>query len=256
MTIPFSVLVLLMVRGLVSELLVDPIYHECRRSLRITRYLQAWSTKQKHKYHTEIIWESKVCLLRSTQWDPMIEEKKVQDYFFRWEKIRLKLSINSQLLSRYREEQEILYDKGRLTVEFQSKDLDQVNLEYLDKHEIMDPVPIVWWDSPMLYLYIMLIHTKTNMHAALEPTVKDKHKMMRVPRGLRRLVRKVRSDCISCRILSMKTVELKIANHPEARTKLAQCFYACMMDICYGFKGQPYKRARSVFKVYGLVWYV
>ena len=25
------------------------------------------------------------------------------------------------------------------------------------------------------------------------------------------------------------------------------------MDICYGFKGQAYKRARTVIKVYGLV---
>ena len=44
-----------------------------------------------------------------------------------------------------------------------------------------------------------------------------------------------------------------MANHPEARTTLAPCFHSCMMDICYGFKGQAYKRARTVMKIYGLV---
>ena len=26
-----------------------------------------------------------------------------------------------------------------------------------------------------------------------------------------------------------------------------------MMDICYGFKGQPFKRSRTLIKIYGLV---
>ena len=44
-----------------------------------------------------------------------------------------------------------------------------------------------------------------------------------------------------------------MANHPKARTTLAPCFHSSMMDICYGFKGQAYKRARTVVKIYGLV---
>jgi len=91
------------------------------------------------------------------------------------------------------------------------------------------------------------------MHAALEPTVKEIHKIMKVPNGLRNLIRKVISDCIKCRLLEKKTLELRMANHPEARTILAPCFHSCMMDICYGFKGQAYKRARTTIKIYGLV---
>ena len=46
----------------------------------------------------------------------------------------------------------ILYEDGRLGAEFQfkSQDLDQVNVDYIDKHEIINPVPIVWWDSLVL----------------------------------------------------------------------------------------------------------
>ena len=53
------------------------------------------------------------------------------------------------------EREEILYDDGRLGAEFQFKvqDLDQV--EYIDKHEIIDQVPIVMSDSPVLYSYLI-----------------------------------------------------------------------------------------------------
>ena len=44
-----------------------------------------------------------------------------------------------------------------------------------------------------------------------------------------------------------------MSNHPEARTVLALCFHSCMMDICYGFNGQSFKRFKTVIKVYGLV---
>lgn len=54
--------------------------------------------------------------------------------------------------------------------------------------------------------------------------------------------------CVRCRIIAKKTVELKMANQPKARTTVAPCCYACMMDICYGLKGQAYKRARTVMK--------
>ena len=119
-------------------------------------------------------------MLRSTLWDPVIKEQRAQDYFFRLETSRIKGNIKSEILSRYDEQLGILYDNGRLGMEFQFKtqDLDQVEVDYVDKHEIIKLVPVVWWNSPVLYSYLMLIHTKSNMHAALEI-----HKMMRVPKG-------------------------------------------------------------------------
>jgi len=60
-------------------------------------------------------------------------------------------------------------------------------------------------------------------------------------------------DCVKRRLIEKKTLELRLASHPEARTVLAPCFHSCMMDICYGFKGQTYKRSRAVIKLYVLV---
>ena len=112
----------------------------------------------------------------------------------------------------------IVYDKGRLSPEFQFKttNLDQVG--YLDKHEILEQIPVVLPDSPVLYSFLMYIHTKSNLHASLETTVREVHKKMKVVKGLRWLIEKIISDCFKCRLLEKKTLELRLANHPEARS--------------------------------------
>ena len=146
-----------------------------------------------------------------------------------------------------------MYDQGRLSPEFQfkSRDLDPVG--YLDKPEILGQIQVVLSDSPILYSYLMFVHTKVNMHASLETTVREIYKKMRVVRGLRWLIKRVIADCIKCKLIEKKTLKLRLENHPEARKVLAPCFNSCMMDICYGFKGQPFKRSRTVIKIYGLV---
>ena len=147
----------------------------------------------------------------------------------------------------------IIYDEGRLSPEFQFKTQDVDGIGYLDKHEIVGKIPVVLPDSPILYSFLMYLHTKTRVHASIENTVKDVFKKMRVVKGLRRLIKKIIQDCVKCRLMERKTLELRLSDHPEARTVLAPCFHSCMMDICYGFKGQPFKRSRTVIKIYGLV---
>ena len=80
----------------------------------------------------------------------------------------------------------VLYEdwKAGAEIQFKSQDLDQVHVDYIEKHEIINPVPIVWWDSLILYSYLMLIQNRINMHAALKPTFKEIHKTMRVPKEL------------------------------------------------------------------------
>ena len=248
----FSVLAAVAGRG-VAELLVDPVFQGWRRALRITGYLQGWRVKYCHKKHLIPDENCNLCKLGEHRWDPRNEEKKAEQYLFRWESKRVQSTMKPRELDRFIIQEGIVYDKGRLSPEFQFKtsDLDQVG--YLDKHEILGQVPVVLPDSPVLYSFLMYIHTKSNLHASLEVTVREVHKKMKVVKGLRWLVKKIISDCLKCRLVEKKTLELRLANHPEARTVLAPCFHSCMMDICYGFKGQSFKRSRTTVKVYGLV---
>ena len=175
------------------------------------------------------------------------------DGIFKWESERVKKTMKPAEMKKFVVQDGIVYDEGRLSPEFQfkTKDLDQIG--YLDKHHIVGRIPVVLLDSPVLYAYLMFIHTKTSVHASLEMTVREIHMKMRVVRGLRWLVKRVIADCVKCRLFGKKTLELKLANHPEARSFLAPCFHSCMMDICYGFKGQTYKRSRVLIKTYTLV---
>ena len=117
--------------------------------------------------------------------------------------------------------------------------------KFLDLAEIGYPVPVVLEDSPVLYAYIMWIHNKVNPHAGVETTIRDISRKVKVPKGLRKLVKQINTDCMKCKI--------KMSTHSEMRTVLAPPFYATMADIAYGFKGRPYKGARKELKVYAMV---
>jgi len=152
----------------------------------------------------------------------------------------VKKTLKTAEMQRFVVQDGIVYDEGRLSPEFQfkTKDLDQIG--YLDKRHILGKILVVLPDSPVLYAYLMFIHTKTSVHASLETTVREIHMKLRVVKGLRWLVKRVIADCMKCRLMGKKTLELKLANHPEARTVLAPRFHSWMMDICYGFKDQTF----------------
>ena len=76
---------------------------------------------------------------------------------------------------------------------------------------------------------------------------------MNLPKGLRKLVKRITLDCVTCRIKTKKVSEVRMSTHNEARTVLAPPFHASMADIAYGFKGKPYKGAQKELKVYAIV---
>ena len=110
---------------------------------------------------------------------------------------------------------------------------------------------VVRVESMMKEGYLLSIRSELKIYT--KTTVKEIHRKMRVVKGLRWLVRRVIADCVKCRLIEKKTLELRLASHPEARTVLAPCFHSCMIDICSGFKGQTFKRPRVVIKIYALV---
>ena len=101
----------------------------------------------------------------------------------------------------------------------------------MDFIEISQPVPVVLEDYPVLYSYIMWIHSKINPHAGVEATKRDVCKKMRVPKGLIKLVKRINQDCVKCKIKMKKVSEVKMSTHSEARTVLAPLFHASMADI-------------------------
>ena len=87
----------------------------------------------------------------------------------------------------------------------------------------------------------------------METTIRDISKKMKVPKGLRKLIKQINMDCMKCKIRRKQVSEVKMSTHSEMRTVLAPPFYATMADIATGFKGRPYKGARKELKIYAIV---
>ena len=180
-------------------------------------------------------------------------EKKAEQVIFRHETEMIKQALTKSKLAKYTESKGILMRTGRLAQEnpFRFRDLDAV--PFLDAADITGPVPVVMAESDIYFSFLMAIHTKIAPHAGVVTTMREVSKKMFIPNGPKRIVKKIRQDCTRCKILLKKTVELEMQKHNFARTMIAPPFYNTMMDIAYGFPGQPFKKARTRIKVYALV---
>ena len=133
----------------VAELLVDPVFQGWRRAMRITGYLQGWRTRYCHKGHLIPDEDCRVCKLGDHRWDPRNETKKAEDYFFGWESNRVCEKLKPAELKKFRIQDGIVLDNGRLSPDFQLKTQDLDGVGYLDKHEIGSEIPVVLSDSPL-----------------------------------------------------------------------------------------------------------
>ena len=126
--------------------------------------------------------------------------------------------------------------------QFKFADLDFV--PFLDFHEIINHLPVGLSDSPILYSYIMMIHLTRIQHAGVEIPIKAVGNKMFVPEKLGAVVKKIRTKCSMCRIISKKTSELRMAEHPESRMILAPPFYHAMkLKAMFNFSGKTHKKS-------------
>ena len=235
------------------SLIVDPVSWGWLRSLRIMSLIIAFPQLLSHRTHTESPKISCNLCISGKGFDPRDFFQLAREEFFRCESKVVKSSLSSKQLSKYKIINGIYYFIGRLAKEnpFRFKNLDSV--PFLDTHSFAGPLPVVLVDSPILYSLIMNIHCKKLPHAGVEITVKEVFKEVMVPGGLRRLIKRIKEDCTTCRLLERKVVEIEMSEHPSCRTIIAPPFNSLMCDIAFGFKGSTFKNSRSTLKFYALV---
>ena len=111
---------------------------------------------------------------------------------FRYETQVIKKCMKDEQIQEFEEIDNILFYKGKIAPENQLRTQDLVGCKFFDFKEIGQPVPVVLEDSPVLYSYIMWIHNKINPQ--VETTIREVSKKMRVPYGLRKLVKRITLD--------------------------------------------------------------
>ena len=237
-----------------AELIIDPIAVGWLKTIRILNIVVRFPHILSHKTFHSL--KSVVdCLFCSNvnQLDLVDFNKKAKNVLFRYEtQVALK-NLTKKQLKKFTLKDGILYFFGRLSKDNPFRFADISKIPFMDTDSFSGPIPIMLVDSPILYSLIMYIHCIKLPHAGVEITVKEVSKEVMVHGGLRRLVRKIKENCTTCRILERKSVEISMSEHPAARTLIAPPFFQMMIDIAYGFKGRVYKRARVNIKVYALV---
>ena len=239
-----------------DPLLVDLIALGWFRALRTLSAVLRFVLFSKHAVHKKKGTTLEDCPLCSNLEGPALASRiwsMAEQYLFRQESKRVRQVTPRRRLEKYIAKDGVLYFSSRLAEEnpFRFRDLDSV--PFLDSQEIVGMLPVVLADSPIFFAYLLAVHTKIVPHAGVMTTMREISKKMLVLNAPRKLVAKVRADCVKCRIILRKTVELEMQRHKFPRTMIAPPFYNIMIDIAYGFPAQPFKNARRKINMYALV---
>ena len=167
-----------------AELMIDPVFLGWRRSLRVISYIKATKVILMHRNHLIVDPSCIICEKGYSRWEPNEDENGAEKYLFEYESRIVRATLKKAVLERFLDENGIVYADGRLSAEFQFRVEDLDNIQFIDKHEIIDKKPLVLADSPVLYSYVMYIHTRVIPHAGVECTVKEVSAKMRVFSGL------------------------------------------------------------------------
>ena len=221
----------------------------------VLQYTRIWKHKTDQKLRKKCNSECWVCNSeRDTQ------SKKdgslldlVDNAIFRHETARLRKTMPKDKLTRFIMMDGIMYYSGRIDREHQFTIQDLDTEVFFDAFEFSGLIPVVQSTSEVFFSYLMYVHTKLRPHAGVEITLKEVNKKMYIPDSPRKMIKSVRNDCIRCKLISKKTLELEMGKYPKAKTVISPPFYHCQMDVVYGFTAQPYKRSKTTYKVYALV---
>ena len=245
-----------------AEALTNVIKHGWLKTMGILAKVQTFRAALVHSVHKrKDVTEAGNCLKckahKETSGDPAEMEKfyleSAKQYLFQVESTRIKSVLPAKKLEGLIEQDGVLYHEGRLSEEnpFQQSDLGfEV---FFDNQEIKSLLPVVLSDSDLFFAHVMFVHNSVRVHSGVEITLREVFKTMMVLNNPRRVIQKIRRDCTKCRLIAKKTLELRMANHHQARNHITPPFYHCQVDTVFGFKGQAFKKARQTFKIYALI---
>lgn len=147
----------------------------------------------------------------------------------------VKAELTPNKLKGFQEHDGILYSGGRLstldhitTVE----DLQDRITPFYEELRYLNPVALV--SNPVVYALMIYLHIVLQ-HCGVERLVNSTFKVLYVER-CRPVARRIRHDCIMCKIKLLRVYKMQIANQNRFTYTIAPPFYASQVDIISKFK--------------------
>lgn len=175
-------------------------------------------------------------------------------YWFLVASRELEVILDKKSLDSYEKKNGIFYYSGRLSNEFPVTSTDLDIDEFFDNTDFQAVTPVIHASSAVFYAFLIYVHDTLRPHSGIEVTIREVSKKMHVIANARAVISKVRKDCVKCRLLIKKTLELEMAKHRAPRTTLAPPFHSIQIDVVYGgFTARSWKRSRQRYEIYALV---
>ena len=176
-----------------------------------------------------------------------------EEILFRFASAELKAQLSVAELEKFHLSGGIYYHISRLEQQCPITSVDLDINTFFDNTEFRAVTPVVLSSSPVFYSFLVFVHDIVRPHSGVGTTLREVAMKMHAIKNPRRVVSQIRKDCVKCRLLVKKTLELEMGNHPAARTVMAPPFHSIMIDVVYKFRAKSYKRSRQSFDVYALI---
>ena len=234
--------------------IIDILHFGWKKTIRILSRVHFFIRKLQHRVHVKSGKNITDCIFCDNTSLPLAQlELASENYLFAIETKIICQTIPAAKLRSYRLENNILVHDSRLNEENPVICKDVEYDVFFDRTSFNSKTYVVRAESPIFYAYLLFVHLHLAPHSGnvrTERLVLDKVK----PIGrFNHIISKVRSSCTTCRLLSSKTVQVKMHDLPREKTVICPPFFNIQADIAYGFVGRPFYKARTNIKLYALV---
>ena len=180
-------------------------------------------------------------------------ENLAEKFIFRQETYQILKEQPQTSLKKFRLEDGILYHDGRVN-EDHPFDLRDVEYDVMfDTQDLLTSTYVVRPKSKVFQAYLAHTHLHLVPHSGNLRTERILMQKLFPIGRFKHIIAKVRDDCTACRIISKKTVQVKMSQFPAEKTQITPPFYNVQMDVVFGFNGRPFTKARTRCKLYALV---
>ena len=229
---------------------VDLVYFGWKKSLRIIARVLYFGRKLKHL--TKNCQAN--CMFCKTTSFPMTScENLAEKFVFRFETSQVLKELPEAKIKKFRLEDGVLYHDSRVNEDhpFDLKDVEHDVM--FDIQDFSTSTYVVRPTSKVFQAYLAYTHLHLVPHSGNLRTERVLLQKIHPVGNFKHFIAKVREDCTACRLLSKKTVQVKMSQFPAEKSQITPPFYNIQMDIVYGFQGRPFTKARTRCKLYALV---
>ena len=243
-----------------SNYLVDPNLHRYDHVVRIMALVMAFNTNiklsltKKLKLDTEL-WSA------YTRGEPFIIPEtnlaSARSYYFQKASAELKQFAKPSEYEKISTERDsILYYTGRILPTENIIDVrEQMSDVMKDLSATTFCVPLVYKHSPLAYSIVNNVHWYSNVaqHSGIETVWRYVMKVAYIIGG-RSLVKKFKVNCIRCRYLRKKFIDVEMGPVSNQNLTIAPAFYSTQVDITGAFKAYDPTSKRKTTKLWFVVY--